>query len=257
METIGPDARKPPAVPRGQHRHRRQRHWRITSATDATIEAGAPLPTPGRIMLITGPMFAGKTTTLVRHVRRCRARNMRCLLIGHTLDAARHGGSGAPASTLATHGGRATAKCVRLAELPDSPAAIAADYDVVAIDEGQFFANLAPFCQRLAAAGAAVVVAALDMDFRAAPFEETAALAAACDSTVQLRARCTRCGAPATRTARTGGDSAQRVVVGGSELYTPLCAPCYEREAGRDGGERVRSDPDRGTVGGVSGCHAH
>ena len=40
-----------------------------------------------------------------------------------------------------------------------------AEYDVVAIDEGQFFGEIAEFCETLANAGKIVIVAALDATF--------------------------------------------------------------------------------------------
>jgi thymidine kinase len=107
---------------------------------------------------------------------------------------------------------------------------------LVGIDEGQFFdAGLAEVADGLAQTGARVVVAALDLDFRAQPFPVSAALAARADSVLLLHAVCGRCGAEATLTQRLlGGVPApledETVRVGGTELYEPRCARCYAEE---------------------------
>ena len=54
------------------------------------------------------------------------------------------------------------AACERLSEVAD----VAGDYDCIGIDEGQFFPDLVPFCERMANAGKTVIVAALDGTFQ-------------------------------------------------------------------------------------------
>lgn len=107
---------------------------------------------------------------------------------------------------------------------------------LVGIDEGQFFdTGLAEVAAALAREGARVVVAALDLDFRARPFPVSAELAARADRVDVLRAVCGRCGDAATLTQRLlGGAPApfddDTVRIGGAELYEPRCERCYAEE---------------------------
>ena len=83
--------------------------------------------------------------------------------------------------------------CARLAD-----AAAAMDgADVVGIDEGQFFDDLLPTCERLANAGKVVIVAALDGTFQRKPFEQVVELCPLAERVDKLSAVCVHCARPA------------------------------------------------------------
>jgi thymidine kinase len=113
--------------------------------------------------------------------------------------------------------------------------ALAEKYDVVGIDEGQFFErDLVDAVAELQRAKR-VVVAALDRDFRGEPFNVVPGLARRADVVRQLQAICGACGGGATLTQRYV-DAAPApftdavVRVGGDELYAPRCPRCYYAE---------------------------
>ena len=119
----------------------------------------------GRLEVVCGPMFAGKTEELLRRVRRALIAGRRVTVITHALDT-RHG-----ADRLASHIGRDFPSLA--AATPEAvEAAIPGDAEVIAIDEAQFFGpGLVPVTGRLAARGLVVLVAGLDVTFDGRPFE--------------------------------------------------------------------------------------
>lgn len=168
----------------------------------------------GSITLLTGPMFAGKTTQLLARHALAAHDTRGCVLVRHVLDTRTDRAPMPPA--------------VRAAQLADVDAAGAPH---VFVDEGQFFPDLAAQCVRWRDAGAHVVVAALDRMHTGAWFATTYTLAHT--PGVEVRALAGRCATPdcagASRyTQRTAAASCP-VLVGGAEAYRPLCAACFAR----------------------------
>jgi thymidine kinase len=101
--------------------------------------------------MIMGPMFSGKTTELIRRLKRYKIARYECLIVKYARDT-RYASEG-----LATHD-RQSINAVSVTDLM-SLAEKAADYDVIGIDEGQFFPDVVNFCEDLANAGKTVIVA--------------------------------------------------------------------------------------------------
>ena len=169
------------------------------------------------IELVCGPMFSGKTTELLRRMRRHMYANRRCVVLKHAKDVRYD------ASKCCTHDG-ASLEAVQLSEL--SQFSDVDRYDVVGIDEGQFFPDIVEFCERVANAGKLVIVAALDGDCRRKPFGHIPELMPVAESVVKLNAVCSKCGTEAAFTRRFVED-ARTEVVGGSEIYEALCRRCH------------------------------
>jgi thymidine kinase len=177
---------------------------------------------PGRVEVIAGPMFAGKTEELLRRVRRAVIAGRKVQVFTHALDTRRGTGR------LATHAGL---------DYPSVAASSAADIerevrpgtDLVAIDEAHFFGtDLVAVIGRLAARGMVVVVAGLDVTFAGLPFEPLPSLMALAERVDKLTAICAICGRDAVyhvRLASTEATAADLVVehVGGLEKYQARC----------------------------------
>ena len=105
------------------------------------------------------------------------------------------------------------------------------DTQVVAIDEVNFFDKaIVEVCEKLAKSGKRVIVAGLDTDYRAEPFEVTAALMAKAEYVTKNLAVCTKCGNPASFTQRITKDT-KRIVVGTTDAYQARCRRCYKKPA--------------------------
>jgi thymidine kinase len=176
----------------------------------------------GRVEVIAGPMFAGKTEELLRRVRRAGIAGRSVVLISHALDT-RGGGT-----RIASHAGL-TSPSVAVGSAAEIAAAVPDDADLVAIDEAQFFGpDLVPAVADLAARGKVVVVAGLDVTFTGRPFEPLPSLMALAERVDKLTAVCTVCGADAVFHARVVATSPPDTGliaenVGGSETYQARC----------------------------------
>jgi len=103
----------------------------------------------------------------------------------------------------------------------------AADFEVVGIDEAQFFDNeLVSVCNQLADQGKRVVVAGLDMDFLGKPFGPIPSLLATAEYVTKVHAICMRCGSLASYSHRTTQDE-KLVLLGEMDAYEPLCRRCF------------------------------
>ncbi|WP_127125102.1 thymidine kinase [Georgenia sp. SYP-B2076] len=186
----------------------------------------------GRLQVVCGPMFAGKSEELVRRVRRAQLAGLAVEVVNHALDE-RHG-----AGQVASHSGLSvpsrTAPDVRsLVEL-----ARGRGLDLLAIDEAQFFgAELIPAVGELVLAGTTVVVAGLCVTFDGRPFEPLPSLMALAEDVTKLTAVCAVCGEDAAFHQRTrrgdGGDARAPAAehVGGIEAYQARCRRHFEPPA--------------------------
>ena len=66
----------------------------------------------------------------------------------------------------------------------------AEEFEIIGIDEGQFFENLVPFCEEMANTGKCVIVAALDGTFERKPFGSVLELIPLSESVTKLDAVC-------------------------------------------------------------------
>lgn len=182
----------------------------------------------GRIEVICGSMFSGKTEELIRRMKRAQFARQKVEIFKPSLDTrysvedvVSHDSNSIPSTPI------------------DSSASIlllSSDIEVVGIDEAQFFdKGLAEVCNELAARGIRVIVAGLDMDFRGIPFGPMPDLLAIADEVTKVHAICVRCGNLAYVSHRTVAGE-KRVLLGEKMEYEPLCRVCYakakaEREA--------------------------
>ena len=173
----------------------------------------------GRIEVICGSMFSGKTEELIRRLKRAKFAKQRVEIFKPAID------TRYSAEDVVSHEGHS------IASTPiDSSASIllfTSEIDVVGIDEAQFFAaGLVDVCNQLANNGVRVIVAGLDMDFRGVPFGPMPALFAIADEVSKFHAICVKCGQLASYSHRTVKNDKQ-VMLGEMAEYEPLCRACY------------------------------
>jgi thymidine kinase len=174
---------------------------------------------PGRIEIITGPMFSGKSEELIRRLKRARIARQRVACFKPDIDLRYHRTAIASHSSL-THDAStvATVEELRAALFPQLD-----EIEVVGIDEVQFFSEaILPLALELVHLGKRVVFAGLDTTFANEPFGPVPDLMAVADEVTKLSAVCMVCGAPAIHTQRLG-QSQELVVVGAVGLYEARC----------------------------------
>ena len=173
----------------------------------------------GRVEVVCGSMFSGKTEELIRRLRRAQFAKQVVEIFKPAIDGryseeevVSHEGNSIPSTPV------------------DSSASIllmAQGSDVVGIDEAQFFdEHIVEVCNELASRGIRVIVAGLDLDFKGQPFGPMPALCAIADEVTKVHAICVRCGALAYVSHRIVAGEKQ-VMLGEKQEYEPLCRECY------------------------------
>ncbi len=176
---------------------------------------------PGRIEVICGSMFSGKTEELIRRMKRAKFAKQRVEIFKPAMDVrysaedvVSHDQNSIPSTPIDTS---------------SSILLLASNIDVVGIDEAQFLdQGLIDVCNQLANKGVRVIVAGLDMDFQGKPFGPIPGLCAIADEVVKVHAICVKCGALAYISHRLV-DNDKRVLLGEKQTYEPLCRECYQR----------------------------
>jgi thymidine kinase len=176
-------------------------------------------PAPGRIEVITGPMFSGKSEELIRRLKRARIARQRVACFKPDIDLRYH------RTSIASHSAQ-THEAMTVATTEHLKAALYPQLDqveIVGIDEAQFFDNaIIALTVELVHLGKRILIAGLDTTFTAEPFGPIPALMAIADEVTKLSAVCMTCGAPAIHTQRLGA-SQELVVVGAAGLYEARC----------------------------------
>lgn len=101
------------------------------------------------------------------------------------------------------------------------------DYDVIAVDEGQFFKDIPEYCKKWADDGKIVIVAALDGTYERQPFGNICDLLPIAESVRKLTSVCLNCGEEASFTHKHQNRTGEINDMGGLEKYTPVCRSCY------------------------------
>ncbi len=173
----------------------------------------------GRIEVICGSMFSGKTEELIRRLKRAKIARQKVEIFKPALDT-RYSDE-----DVVSHDNNSIVSTP--VETSQSILLLSSDIDVVGIDEAQFFDDgLLDVCNELANKGVRVIVAGLDMDFQGVPFGPIPMLCAIADEVTKVHAICVRCGALAYVSHRLI-DSEKRVILGEKDEYEPLCRECY------------------------------
>lgn len=179
--------------------------------------------------ILLGPMFAGKSSTLLSLVARHAAIGNPVLVIKHSSDT-RYENSDA---FVVTHDKRRAMCCST--DTLDTPIIRDAvrTHQVIIVDEAQFFQGLVPFAKHVVDdLGKSLYLIGLDGDFHREPFGDLLQCIPLADRIQKLTAFCHGCadGTPGIFTSRRNRSSDEQVIVGGSDLYETLCRTCYLRQ---------------------------
>ncbi len=190
---------------------------------------------PGRIEVITGPMFSGKSEELIRRLKRARIARQRVACYKPDIDLRYH------RTAIASHSSQTHEACTvaSVERLREELYPRLSEVDVIGIDEAQFFDDaVIALSVELVHLGKRLVVAGLDTTFAAEPFGPIPALMAIADEVTKLSAVCMVCGAPAIHTQRLGS-SQELVVVGAAGMYEARCRAHFEPFVDERGSEQM------------------
>lgn len=179
--------------------------------------------TPGRMEVITGPMFSGKSEELIRRLKRAQIAKQRVACFKPDIDLRYH------RTAIASHSAQ-TLDAITVANVEEMKAVLMPkidQIDVIGVDEAQFLdPSLIALANELVHLGKRVILAGLDTSFTGDPFPPVPDLMAVADEVTKLSAVCVVCGGTAIHTQRLGS-SQELVVVGASGLYEARCRACF------------------------------
>lgn len=166
----------------------------------------------GRLHLIIGPMFSGKSTLLLTRYRRYQIAGKKCILIKYSKDT-RYDNS---AEMLVTHDkiSYRAKSCNSLAEVDK----LVQGYEVICIDEIQFYPDASKYCDKWANEDRIVEACGLSGDFRRQPFEQISLLIPMCDDISHVKAVCKDTGLDAPFSKRLT-DEQEQEVIGSTDKY--------------------------------------
>ncbi len=201
------DARRPPAA---------------SSSSESANLCAATDPCSGRrgrLTLIYGCMFSGKTTKLIYLLEQRDPNTV--VAVKHAVDTRYR------LDSIVSHDQKSFS--ARVADRADSiPDLLSEQTCLVAIDEGHFFGMaLLPVVGRLLDLGMDLALTTLDHDSWGRPFSCFLALQECADACETGSVPCARCGATAVRTQRLT-PIVDGKMVGGPEAYEPRCVECWQ-----------------------------
>ena len=180
------------------------------------------------IDIIFGPMFSGKTTELIRRLTIFAEAEMKVLYINSNLDTR--------GDLFSTHNKTMTSIPTFIHTIKSSSLLLCMDtcisYDVIGIDESQFFCDLQQGCVQLAEIHQKkVIVAGLNGDFQRKPFGEINNLIPYCDNITKLYPFCKSCREihelQCALFSKRINNYVETVQIGKDDIYLPVCRQCY------------------------------
>jgi len=176
----------------------------------------------GKIEVITGCMFSGKSEELIRRLKRARIAKLQVQVFKPSIDT-----RFSNIEVVSHTGEKIQAEAVSSSiEILNK---LSSTINVVGIDEAQFYdVEIIKVAREISRKGIRVILAGLDMDFRGEPFGPMGNLMAIADEVTKLHAICMVCGEEATMTQRLiEGIPAKYtdpvVLIGASERYEARC----------------------------------
>ena len=187
----------------------------------------------GRLELICGPMFSGKSEELLRRIRRVKIANQKVLVVKPSID------NRYSHNQVVSHiGSNIDAVCIQSSlEILN----LLTDEHVVAIDEIQFLDdNIVPVVKELMKSKIRVIASGLDMNYQGNPFGRMPELMAIATKVDKLTSVCNKCMSfEATMTYRPSGFIDSVIDVGGSETYEARCYSCYLIDTSQDSNSQL------------------
>jgi thymidine kinase len=176
----------------------------------------------GRIEVICGSMFSGKTEELIRRIKKVELANEKYIIFRPKID------SRNPENKIISH-----AKNEISASIVSSPKEIldlSVNYPVIGIDEAQFFdLSIVDVCNLLANKGHRLIIAGLDMDYEGNPFGPMPNLMACAEDVMKVHAVCMETGNPAGYSYRKD-NSDDLVLIGEKKEYKPLSREAFVKK---------------------------
>mgnify|MGYP000624800258 CR=1 FL=1 len=181
----------------------------------------------GKLIVHTGSMFSGKTSSLEKDVKRFNIAGYKTIAFKPSID------NRFRRNEIVTHD-LTSMDCILVNDIDELLEYVdELEPDVIGIDEIQFLQGpvdkIISGIYKLLSRDITVVVAGLDMDFTGTPFEIVKELMPIADYLYKHHAVCIKCGSDAWVSHRKTKDT-ERIKIGALDEYEPLCRKCFMEE---------------------------
>ena len=174
----------------------------------------------GEITLYIGCMFAGKTTSLISDLKKNLKVKKKCLCIKPIID------TRYSKTNIVSHNGvHIKAKCYE--KLADADK-IVENYDIIFVDECNFFSDADIYPNKWADNGKKVIITALNGTYQRKNFGKIGDLIPQCENIIKLKAICDKCSKEASFSKKLTQDK-NEIDIGGSDKYIAVCRECYNK----------------------------
>jgi thymidine kinase len=180
----------------------------------------------GGIKIITGPMFSGKSSMMMRLVIRFEYQGVKTLVLKPKID--KRYSSTHVVSHQDLRGNVNKIEAVEVTKLSEAEEIEGfEDVDVIGIDEAGFFdEDIIHFCNKWHREGRYLIITGLNGSYMRTHFGYFHLLLPMCTDIVMLKAVCNRCKEDAHYTHRIA-NSKEKILVGKEDDYESLCPPCF------------------------------
>jgi thymidine kinase len=172
------------------------------------------------IEVITGCMFAGKTTELINRLKNAKENY---ILIKPIIDNRDHG------DFITTHDGLKN-KAIRVNRLSEIYPLIN-NINLIGIDEAQFFSqDIISDLKILSSKGLRIIISGLEKDYLDNPFGSMSTIIKISSSITRLTAKCHQCNKNAIHSYRKDDNNTEQLAIGSNNLYEALCTVCLNKK---------------------------
>jgi len=176
----------------------------------------------GRIEVICGSMFSGKTEELINRIKKAEIAGIDYIVFKPQID------SRNPENKIISHA-KNEISVTSILDVKDIFKK-GKGYSIVGIDEAQFFDHsIVEICNSLAYNGCRVIIAGLDMDFKGNPFGPMPDLMAIAEDVLKVHAVCVETGRPAGYSYRKDSKE-DLVLIGEKKEYEPLSREAFKKK---------------------------
>jgi thymidine kinase len=177
----------------------------------------------GYLYLIIGPMFAGKTSTLIRLISKFKSLNTPYLVIKHSIDNRYNNLDCICSHNHETEKCSSTNNLLEYLQLDEYKTS-----QIIIIEEAQFFGDdLIFFCKQAVDIDKKyLIVTGLSGDYKRETFGKILNLIPLADKIINLKSKCSYCVEDAIFTLKKSDNSSQ-IEIGHNDIYQPVCRKHY------------------------------
>jgi thymidine kinase len=199
----------------------------MSNIINSSISNPVGLDSEGYLYLIIGPMFAGKSSTLIRLIRKFKSKQIPILILKHSFDTRYDGLNNICSHDKITEPCQNTDNLLKYINSDEYKKA-----QVIVVEEAQFFEkDLIEFCkQAVDHDNKYVIVTGLSGDYKRKPFGQILNLIPLANQVELLEAYCYFCKGciPAHFTTKISGTN-ETIEVGIGDIYKPVCRKHYNK----------------------------